>query len=475
MRLIYVLLISLLLAALLAVMVSGQAAWRLVRVPYEGWDQLQMLASRGLQIINYQGNVLAALSYDEQIERLRQAGFEVRILDMAANPDSYYLAYPSQSADGVSGSELEAVYPYEAGVYIVKAEPSAAEALALQAVQIVKLPRSVTLNRQRAAPARPQSDLTYSADIQEMVDAVSSTLLIHHVCKLQDDDSLAYCNPLGTRYSYATAQLEEAAHYLHDHYVALSLTVTYDPFSYAGHEMNNVVAELPGVGAEKDHIYVLCAHYDSISGTPYSVAPGADDNGSGSAAVLEAARILSQYRFNRTIRFINFAGEEEGLLGSAHYAQVAAQRGDLIDGVINLDMIAYESVPPNDHIVEVHAGIDPASIALADALVSNINDYGLLLAPQTLTLTATTRSDHASFWNQGYPAILGIEDFFQDANPYYHSVNDTLANMQTSMMVEYTKACVATLAELAAGTSVSTFSIYLPYCGSATARYALAP
>ena len=137
-----------------------------------------------------------------------------------------------------------------------------------------------------------------------------------------------------------------------------------------------------------------------------------------------------------------------------------------LTGVINLDMIGYESVPPNDHIVEVHAGVNPALDCSGDVLVRNIAEYGLQLIPQTITSGATTRSDHASFWNQGYPAILGIEDF-QDFNPYYHSPNDTLANMETPLMVEYTKACVATLAELAAGAPTASSSIYLPYFGSA--------
>lgn len=469
MRLIYVLATTLLLVALLVALVSAQVAWRLVTVSYAGWDQLQELASWGLQIINYQGNVLAALSYDAQIESLRQAGFEVRVLDAAANPDLYYLAYPSPGMDGTpfaglqaaASSDIEAVYPYAEGVYIVKAQRVAAEALTSQPVQIVKLPRSVKFDRRGLVPARSQSDLACSPGIQEMADAVSSTLLIHHVCKLQDDDSQGYCNELGTRYSYATAELEKAAQYLSSQYAALGLTVTYDPFSYGGYPMNNLVAELPGAGPDSDHIYILCAHYDSISRDPYNVAPGADDNASGSAAVLEAARILSQYQFNRTIRFVHFAGEEQGLIGSAHYAAAAAQRGDLIDGVINLDMIAYETVPSNDHIVEVHAGVNPASIALADALISNIAEYDLLLVPQKLTSNATNRSDHASFWNQGYPAILGIEDF-QDFSPYYHSASDTLANMQTHMMVEYTKACVATLAELAIDMQGSRFLIYVP-------------
>lgn len=462
MRLVSILTATLLLLALLAALASAQVTWQLVTVSHTGWEQLQEIASRGLQIINYQGDVLAALSYHEQIEELRRGGFEVRILDAAANPDCYYLAYPPQGTHGFSGSDLEAVYPYAAGVYIIEAEPAAAEALTSQAVQIVKLPRAVTLDRRGPEVARSQSDLAYSPSIREMADAVSSTLLIHHVCKLQDDDSQGYCNEVGTRYSYAKEGLDEAAQYLSSQYATIGLTATYDAFSYDGHEMANLVAELPGVGPNRDHMYILCAHYDSTSKNPYSAAPGADDNASGCAAVLEAARILTQYRFNRTIRFIHFAGEEQGLIGSAHYAAAAAQRGDLIDGVINLDMIAYESVPPDDHIVEVHAGIDPASIALAEVLISNIAEYDVLLVPEIVTSTATTRSDHGSFWNSQYPAILGIEDL-NDFNPSYHSVDDTLANMQTHMMVEYTKACVATLAELASETPARATMVYVPF------------
>jgi hypothetical protein len=447
MRLASVLATVLLLAALLVMATNAEVESRLVAVSYEGWEQLQELASWGLQIIHYQGEVLAALSHDEQIAQLRHAGFQVHVLDLAADPKVYYLAYPFPVADLAALSEVEAAYPYGKDAYIVKATPAQAETLAMHGVEIVKLPHSIVLPSPQPMLAGAQASLAYQPAVQTMVDAVSPTLLIHHVCTLQDSDTLTYCNELGTRYSHATAELDEAAQYIYSEYAALGLSVAYDPFVYST-PMTNVVAELPGVGPGSDRIYILCAHYDSLSNVPYSIAPGADDNASGSAAVLEAARILSQYQFSHTLRFIHFAGEEQGMFGSVHYAAEAYQREDLIDGVINLDMIGYESVPPNDHIVEVHAGTNPASIALADALIDNAAEYSLHLAPQRITVGATSRSDHASFWNYGYAAILGIEDL-QDFNPYYHSADDTLANMQTDMMVEYTKAAVATLAELA--------------------------
>lgn len=450
MRCIIMIATVLLLAALLVAGVSAQGELRLIAVSYTGWEQLQQLASLGLRIINYQGDVLAALCSDEQIEQLRRSGFQVQVLDAKPNTDvtPYYLAYPVPGHDFPPWLPVEALYPYAKGVYVIKATDAQAENLARQGIQVVKLPTSVVLSRVLPDAYRPAGKLVNRRNIQAMVDAVSPTLLIHHICKLQDDDCSDYCNEQGTRYSYASAKLNEAAQYLYRQYKTLGMRVTYEPFIHNSSVMTNVVAELPGIGPASDHIYILCAHYDSTSNEPYHIAPGADDNASGSAAVLEAARVLSRYSFSHTLRFIHFAGEEQGLLGSAHYAAQAAQRGDVIVGVINLDMIAYESVPPNDHIVEIHAGTNPASIALADAFINHIAKYGLLLHPEKITNGATGRSDHASFWNQGYPAILGIEDF-QDFNPYYHSTNDTLSRLQTQMMVEFTKACVATLAELA--------------------------
>lgn len=439
---------ALLLISLLVTLSSAQIPCRLVSVAFAGWQQLQELASRGLQILNYQNGVLAALASDEQISALRSSGWVVRVLDTQPEPDSYYLAY---IPDGVAAEALSGMvyYSYQPGVEIVRASASAAGGLSARGIGLVKLPLAMKIAQAAAAEREiAQGTLGHSPDIQTMVDAVSSTSLVGHVCKLQDDDDQAYCNALGTRYSYATASLIQVADYLKSQLSGYGLSVAEDAFTYNGYPISNVVAELPGTGPNSNHIVILSAHYDSTSRDPFVAAPGADDNGSGTAGVLEAARILSQHTFDRTIRFVLFAGEEQGLIGSARYANLASAHGDVIDGVINLDMIGYESVPPGDHIVEVHAGLDPASNALADAIIANVAEYGIQLEVQKITSGATNRSDHASFWNVGYPAVLGIEDF-DDFNPYYHSTSDTLSNMQTPMMVEYTRVCVATVAELA--------------------------
>ena len=440
--------IALLLVALLVTLASAQMPRRLVSVEFSTWEQLQQLASRGLHILNYQGGVLAALATEEQIATMRFEGWVVRVLDLQPDPDDYYLFYlPGEASQESLGNVSH--YAYQTGIEIVRASEAEVAELSAHGIGLVKLPRAMKIPQ--TAPSRApvvQGAPGYSPSVQDMVDGVSSALLVGHVCKLQDDDGQETCNTQGSRYSYNTAGLTEAAEYIRGELSACGLTVSYDPFDYNNYPMNNVVAELPGKGPNSNHIVILCAHYDSTSRDPFVAAPGADDNASGTAAVLEAARILSQTEFDRTVRFVLFAGEEQGLIGSAHYANQISACGDLVDAVINLDMIGYESVPPDDHIVEVHAGLDPASNALADAIIANVAEYGAQLEVQKITSGATNRSDHASFWNVGYPAVLGIEDF-NDFNPYYHSTSDTLSNMRIPMMVEYTRVCVATLAELA--------------------------
>src|SRR5699024_7266805 len=108
-------------------------------------------------------------------------------------------------------------------------------------------------------------------------------------------------------------------------------------------EIVNVIAVLPGTRPEsKDRKYVITGHYDSrvsdvMNDTAY--APGAADDASGVAAVLEAARVMSHYKFDATLVFMAVAGEEQGLLGSTHYAQKAKQNNWNIAGMINNDMV----------------------------------------------------------------------------------------------------------------------------------------
>ena len=189
--------------------------------------------------------------------------------------------------------------------------------------------------------------------------------------------------------------------------------------------------------------YIICAHYDDMpSGT---LAPGADDNGSGTAAVLETARVLSQHSFPFTIIYALWDEEEQGLIGSAYYAANAASNGDSILGVINQDMIAWDE--NDDGNADVHTKSVGESHALKDKMLEVNLTYGIGLDLDVID-PGEPYSDHQSFWNNGFTAILLIEDD-NDFNNYYHTTNDLFIHYNQPYYEKMAKLSAATLATLA--------------------------
>jgi hypothetical protein len=239
-----------------------------------------------------------------------------------------------------------------------------------------------------------------------------------------------------------------------------------DPFS-TGPGGKNLVLTIPGQNSTSQ--VLLTAHLDSIwqVGNSSLNAPGANDNGTGAATLLEAARLLRQYRFDRTIKIIFWTGEEQGLFGSAAYT-VDHAMGSIL-GVLNLDMFGWDL--NGDRCFEIHNGTMQGSVDIGSCFSNSIGTYGLNLSRDFLTSSATNRSDHASFWSAGVPAIEIAENFFSngtcpqpapptpqnecvcpgvEANPNYHTNNDKLAtNMHPSYAHSIAKAGLATIAAMA--------------------------
>jgi hypothetical protein len=248
---------------------------------------------------------------------------------------------------------------------------------------------------------------------------------------------------LETRYTFSGEPIQKAAEYLSEYYQGLGLGVTYQDFTFGSASLSNVVAEKPGsVFAER--VFLITSHYDDVPSKP--PAPGADDNASGTVGVMLAAKILSEYDFGCTLRFVNFAAEEQGLAGSAHYARQAYCAGEDLRGVINLDMIAWNtSNSPTEMELHAHPSV-AGSVELANLYQEVVAAYGLELNPQPGS-PVTSFSDHASFWRYGIPAILAIEDL-DDFNPNYHTADDRLENLDLAFAAEMVKASLATLAHL---------------------------
>jgi hypothetical protein len=282
----------------------------------------------------------------------------------------------------------------------------------------------------------------YSADsvlVDQMVDAVSLDSLTAVIGHMQS---------YGTRY-LSSPEYDACADWTDTKMESYGVPCEQQTFFYAGDSMSNVVAEITGF-ENPDHIFIICGHLDSYSDTP-EIAPGADDNASGSAAVMEAARIMAPYSFRNTVRFVLFAAEEAWMVGSEYYVSQAFQQGDNIMGAVNLDMILYA---PNA-ADSVYIPYDAQSETLAILAGEMFMEYAPAVYPRVI-YNPGAPSDHASFWQYGYTAIEiaegSAEEIWGGYNPYYHQAGDILANYIPSFpygtdMVRASVGLIATLAE----------------------------
>lgn len=203
-------------------------------------------------------------------------------------------------------------------------------------------------------------------------------------------------------------------------------------------QLVNIIATLEGTQPiSKDRIFIVSGHYDSRASNVMdatSAAPGADDDASGVAAVLEMARVMSRFKFDATIQFIAFTGEEQGLLGSTHYAQRAKEKNWRIDAMITNDIIGNsigsngvrddkrvrlfcEGVPatetPNDARLRVSVGSENDSPARQ--LARSIKEIAERYVPRFSVTMVYRRDrylrggDHTPFTQQGYAAVRFTE------------------------------------------------------------------
>lgn len=269
------------------------------------------------------------------------------------------------------------------------------------------------------------ADDDYAEKVMALID---EDLVLYYLQSLQD------IGPRVTEQPACTA----AAEFIYNEFLSYGYETHYLEWNHSGYEDRNVEAILPG---ETEASVIICAHYDTV---PES--PGVDDNGSGAAAVLAAAKALSQYKdeisLNYTIRFITFSGEEEGLHGSWVYANQAASDGMSIVAVLNADMIGYTRTETGKENVVVYTRDTSEWIAGIAGTISVNYNLGLAIN----TYNAGAGSDHYPFLSKGYDAVFFAEYEFND---YYHSPEDTIEHMDIPYDTLVTKLVAGTLMKIA--------------------------
>jgi Peptidase family M28 len=243
---------------------------------------------------------------------------------------------------------------------------------------------------------------------------------------------------IGERNMWHYAQLNAAADFIEGSFLHAGLRPRRDSYEMRGQACHNIEAEISGARPE---ILLIGAHYDSVFGSP-----GANDNGTGVAAILALARRFAGKKTERTLRFVAFVNEEppyflSNEMGSFIYAGRCKARGDKISAMISLETIGYFSDAPHSQTYPSPGlGLFYPKVGNFIGFVSNVHSRALLRrvialfrkhanipsegAALPAFIPGVSWSDQWSFWRNGYPGIM-VTDTAPFRYPYYHSASDT--------------------------------------------------
>jgi len=268
-----------------------------------------------------------------------------------------------------------------------------------------------------------------------MMDHISIENLKEHVRNIHGDR-----NPYD-RYS----ELEQVARYLQKEFLAMGLEVKEDLFQWEGKTYKNILVEKRGT-ISPDRVVILGAHYDTVQGSP-----GADDNASALAVLLEIGRNIEKVPLGSTLKLIAFALEEYGYVGSLRYAERAKKEGEKILGMISLEMVGFtgprqdypfyldpKQYPPVGDFIGIVG--NEGSKALLESFrrafktqIPQLPSEFLLVPGKGEGMDEVRLSDHSPFWDLGFPALLVTDTAFL-RNPNYHLPSDTMETLDFEFM-----------------------------------------
>jgi len=263
---------------------------------------------------------------------------------------------------------------------------------------------------------------------------------------------------IGERSIYKYPRLKEAADYITSCFTGLSYQIETQEYSFMDKSLTNIIASAPGSRSSKN--YTICAHYDTVAGSP-----GADDNGSSIAVILELAQLINKFNLmgQTPVKFIAFTAEEPPLfatsyMGSRVYARRAKTNKEKIDGVICLEMVGYYTdeeksqkfpfplqffgYPQTGNFIGVVGNRRSKDLIEKIVSVFKLNPAlpveSLKVLGNGYILPVVRLSDHASFWDEGFKAVMLTDTAFC-RNPHYHTSRDRLETLNLTMMAELVK------------------------------------
>ena len=471
---------------------SALANQPLVGVSWQASSELTAIAALSEQVRYVARGIAFVEASESAVAEFTKRGFAILCLDRPQAGDRYFVA---DHLDFPLPQGIELVFDGGGEWALLRVGPTAH--LHEAPHFLWPLPNNYSLKGWLDAPRRaPKALQTASPAVAALIEEVAAARLQTHVEALALKDPALGSVPGNSRSRFAVhPEILESTEYIRSQLAAALGDEAVELHSFPidsrrvtshtsrrgnrGHAPSdttayNVIGTLAGTDPEAGY-YIVCAHYDatgtrSAGGWDWQrdPAPGADDNASGVALVLESAKLLAGQHFPWSILFIAWSGEELGLLGSQAYATVAADRNDPILGVLNFDMIGFNDLQQRLELVT-----NRGSRWLADQMASVAERYDIELNIDLLEDGGARLSDHAPFWARGYDAILGIENYLPtDSTTYgvregryrinsqYHSVVDLPDSINWELVRRTTQLAVATLAEYGLGEGTPNLAVF---------------
>jgi hypothetical protein len=415
----------------------------LVAVEMDNHNEIRSWRALNYPTYEFIGKTAIAEIDDVYTQSLIEQGFSIRVIDESPWSESYYMG-----SIPVPETELPGRIIFTKGrIRIVKSSSAQISDFKNQRLDFRQLRRKRLSKRfwdQITTKIVPLRISEYDPFVQSLVDQVVTDSLSSYVQRLQDFQTRLLLTDSSFAASEWIRQKFNSFGYVSEFDSFYISQTNYGTWPDTGYE-RNVVARIPGTTAPS-RIFIICGHHDAIiwpdTQSAWTFAPGADDNASAVAAVLEAARIFHGHSWKATVEFITWAGEEVGLLGSDDYAHRADSFGLDIGAVVNLDMIGW--VNAGQLNCNIHYTYDHCYW-----LTQLFYHAGLTYAPELTYFDEYFGggSDDLSFSSRGFSAIWGGERWYYQ-NPNWHRPTDILSNMTPALYTGITKASIATLAIL---------------------------
>ncbi|MFH1336012.1 MAG: M28 family peptidase, partial [Candidatus Zixiibacteriota bacterium] len=401
----------------------------LIKLNLKTAEDYTQAKSAGVMVYHrFEDFVLAEFEKSKLVE-LDRAGLNYEIVDENPWTAGYFLVTSREEPAKVKLESYGQILLKDTNWQLLRTTPEKAAELRALRYSVIPIRHQPLPLEYRTPGLLTKTVYPYSTDIDSLLNLISQDSLYSWDLRLQN---------FKTRYAYSDS-LIKARDWLYDKFVSFGIDSVWLQYYIVDSAAWNVVATIPGT-VQPDRVIVVGGHYDSVvygSGVnPYVWAPGADDNGSGTVATLEMARIIAQHSLPVSVMFVPFDQEEQGLYGSYYFASYLHNLGTNVELMINSDMIGHSV--DSDPDVMIYAA--PNIMGYVNTMVNMANTYTDL---RPVYGGQEVSSDNFSFYQWGFNALCALEGDFNYSG--WHTNYDVVDSLNYPYMKEVVKMCLATL------------------------------